>query len=101
MRQTLGDNIFYFLRMQNKVVTMTFSSNYSGQNPKEGTRSDYVLPGQILNLSPLSELILDEHVECGCQCTPGDQCLIIMKNIIANNLIISFRSALQLRRNIR
>ena len=28
------------LRMQNKVVTMTFSSNYSGQDPKEGTRSD-------------------------------------------------------------
>jgi len=34
---------------------MMFSSNYSGQDPKEGTR----------------ELILDEHMECGCQCGPG------------------------------
>lgn len=28
----------YCLRIQNKIVTMMFSSNYSGQEPKEGTR---------------------------------------------------------------
>ena len=38
-------------RMQNKVVTMTFSSNYSGQNPKEGTRFNYFYFQNILNLS--------------------------------------------------
>ena len=88
----------YFLRMQNKVVTMTFSSNYSGQDPKEGTRSIWyiLLSRPENNLNHPSELILDEHVECGCQCTPGDHCIF---NFV-EKYFFSLRSTLQLRRNI-
>ena len=86
-----------FLRMQNKVVTMTFSSNYSGQDPKEGTRSDtFYFSDTNLTWYHLSELILDEHVECGCQCTPGDQCIFNFHEKYFHFL----RSTLQLRRNI-
>ena len=85
-------------RMQNKVVTMTFSSNYSGQNPKEGTRFNYFYFPNTLNVFFPSELILDEHVECGCQCTPGNlRKWIIMIKI----MFILFRGSLQLRRYFR
>ena len=42
------------IRMQQKKVSMMFKTNSSGRDSKERSH----------------ELILDEHVECGCQCTP-------------------------------
>ena len=73
--------------MQNKVVTMTFSSNSSGQvhqEPKEGTRwvSVYNIVRCWCVHGPVAvarELILDEHVECGCKCGPGEIKMLLLQ----------------------
>ena len=74
---------------------MTFSSNSSGQvhqEPKEGTRwvSVYNIVRCWCVHGPVAvarELILDEHVECGCKCGPGEIKMLLlhyMYNIIGD-----------------